>query len=222
MIPPHSKDFGFPRDHSLQRETTISWNRGLEKREVEVVQSHNKWENEPSYTFQVGFQQKTSRDGFHRIVFSNPSNLQRTSPMENGRQRIQPRVPLQRTCRKYSENFPQRGILQRTYHRKEMEPEITYSDPLRLMRTGNPTRLPSGFTPLKNQQLSDQESPCFLIPDRIQERKRIIGPEQDFFQPEAGRVRLYDPEIVGPVARSTKKQKTAWLKILLMQLAALR
>ncbi|MBW0555542.1 hypothetical protein O181_095257 [Austropuccinia psidii MF-1] len=89
-----------------------------------------------------------------------------------------------------------------------MEPEITYSDPLRLMRTGNPIRLHSGFTPLRHQQISDQESPYFPIPDRIQERKRIIGQEQDFFQPEAERVGCYDPEIVGPVARSTKKQQT--------------
>ncbi|MBW0575641.1 hypothetical protein O181_115356 [Austropuccinia psidii MF-1] len=89
-----------------------------------------------------------------------------------------------------------------------MEPEITYSDPFRLMRTGNPTRLPIGFTLLRHQQISDQESPYFLIQDRIQERKRIIGQEQGFFQPEAERVRSYDPEIAGPVARSTKKQKT--------------
>ncbi|MBW0588934.1 hypothetical protein O181_128649 [Austropuccinia psidii MF-1] len=88
-----------------------------------------------------------------------------------------------------------------------MEPEITYSDPLRLMRTGNPTRLPGGFKPLRNQQISDQESPYFPIPDRIQERKGIIGQEQDFFEPEAERVRSYDPEICGPVARSTKKQQ---------------
>ncbi|MBW0492413.1 hypothetical protein O181_032128 [Austropuccinia psidii MF-1] len=208
MIPPHSKEFGFPRHYSLQRETTISWNRGLKKREVEVVKSHNKWKNEPSYTFQDGFQQQTSRNGFHRTVFSNPSNLPRTSPMENGRQGIKTRFPLQRTFRKYSEDFPQRDILQRAYYRREMEPEIRYSDPLRLMSTGNPTRLPSGFTPLRHQQISDQESPYFPIQDRIQERKRIIGQEQDFFQPEAERVRSYDPEIVGPVARSTKKQQT--------------
>ena len=208
MIPPHSKDFGFPRDYSLQRETTISWNRGLEKREVEVVQSHNTWQNEPFYTFQDGFQQQTSRNGLHRTVCSNPSNLPRTSPMGNGRQGIQTRFPLQRTCRKYSEDFPQRDILQRTYHRQEMEQELTHSDPFRLMRTGNPTRLPSGFTPLRHQQISDQESLYFPIQDRIQERKRIIRQEQDFFQPEAERVRSYDPEIVGPVARSTKKQQT--------------
>ncbi|MBW0525544.1 hypothetical protein O181_065259 [Austropuccinia psidii MF-1] len=94
------------------------------------------------------------------------------------------------------------------YHRKEMEPEIIYSDPFSLMRTGNPTRLPSGFTPLRHQQISDQESPYFPIPDIIQERKRIIGQEQDFFQPEAERVRSYDPGIFGPVSRSTKKQQT--------------
>ncbi|MBW0567231.1 hypothetical protein O181_106946 [Austropuccinia psidii MF-1] len=155
MIPPHSKDFGFPRDYSLQREKTISWNRGLEKGEVEVVQSHNTWQNEPSYTLQDGFQKQTSRVGLHRIAYSNPSNPQKTSPMENDRQGIQPRVQLQRTFRKYSEDFPQRDILQRTYHIKKMEPEMTYSDPFRLMRTWSPTRLPSGITPLRNQQISD-------------------------------------------------------------------
>ncbi|MBW0553559.1 hypothetical protein O181_093274 [Austropuccinia psidii MF-1] len=220
MIPPHSKDFGFARGYSLQRGKTISCNRGLEKREVEVVKSHDTWQNEPSYTLQDGFQQKTSRNGLHRTVCSNPSNLPRTSPMENGRQEIKARFPLQRTCRKYSEDFPQRDILQRTYYRREMEPEIRYFDPLRLMRTGNPTRLPSGFKPLRRQKISDQELPYFTVQDRIQERKRIIGKEQDFFQREAERVRAYYPGIFGPVARSTKKQQTVstissntlWLK----------
>ncbi|MBW0592545.1 hypothetical protein O181_132260 [Austropuccinia psidii MF-1] len=85
--------------------------------------------------------------------------------MGNGRQGIQTRFPLQRTCRNYSEDFPQRDILQRAYHRQEIEQEITHSDPLRLMRTGNPTRLPSGFTPLRQQQISDQESLYFPIQD---------------------------------------------------------
>ncbi|MBW0564669.1 hypothetical protein O181_104384 [Austropuccinia psidii MF-1] len=76
------------------------------------------------------------------------------------------------------------------------------------MRTGNPTRLPSGFKPLRYQQISDQQSPYFRIQDRIQERKSIIRQEQDFFQPEAERIRSYDPEIVGPVERSKKKQQT--------------
>ncbi|MBW0521119.1 hypothetical protein O181_060834 [Austropuccinia psidii MF-1] len=159
MIPHHFRDFGVPKDYSLQRESTIIRNRGLERREVEVVQSHKTWQNEPSYTFQDVVQQQASRNGLHRIVYSNPSTLQRNFPMKNGRQGIQPRVSLQRTCRKYSEDFPQRDILQRTYNRKEMEQEITYLDPFRLMRTGNPTRLPSGITPLRHQQISDQESP---------------------------------------------------------------
>ncbi|MBW0590352.1 hypothetical protein O181_130067 [Austropuccinia psidii MF-1] len=90
-----------------------------------------------------------------------------------------------------------------------MEPERTNSEPLRLMRTCNPTILPSGFTPLRHKQISDHESPYFPIQDRIQERKRIIGQEKNFFKLEAKRVRSYDSQIFGPVARSTKKQQTA-------------
>ncbi|MBW0545241.1 hypothetical protein O181_084956 [Austropuccinia psidii MF-1] len=134
------------------------------------------------------------------------SNLQRTSAVGNGRQGIQPRVPLERTCRNYPEYFPQRDILQRTYHRREIKPELTYYDSFSLIRSGNPTKLPSGFTPLRHQQISDQESPYFPIQGRIQERKRIIGQEQDFFQPEAERVRSYVTELVGPANRSIKKQ----------------
>ncbi|MBW0493585.1 hypothetical protein O181_033300 [Austropuccinia psidii MF-1] len=48
----------------------------------------------------------------------------------------------------------------------------------------------------------------FTISGRIQERKSIIGKEQDFIQPEAERVRSYDPELVGPSKRSIKKQQT--------------
>ncbi|MBW0524501.1 hypothetical protein O181_064216 [Austropuccinia psidii MF-1] len=129
--------------------------------------------------------------------------------MENGRQGIQTRVPLQRTCTNYSEDFPQKDILQRTYHRGEMEPEITYSEPFRRMRTGNPTRFPGGLTPLRHQHISDQELPYFPIPGRIQERKRIIGQEQYFFHTKEERVSSYDTEVVGPAERSTRKQQTA-------------
>ncbi|MBW0573742.1 hypothetical protein O181_113457 [Austropuccinia psidii MF-1] len=203
MIPPHFKHFVFPRDYSLQRESTISRNRGLERRKVEFVQSHKTWQNEPSYTFLDVFQQQNSKNGFHGKVYSNPSNLQRTSPMENGRQGIEPRVPLERTCRKYSHDFPQRDILQRTYHRREIKQEITYSDSFRPIRGGNPTKLPRGFTPLRHQEISDQKSPYFPIPGRIWERKRLIGKEQDFFQPEEEIVRSYDTEIFGPAKRIT-------------------
>ncbi|MBW0557184.1 hypothetical protein O181_096899 [Austropuccinia psidii MF-1] len=167
----------------------MSRNRGLERREVDIAQIHKTWKNESSYTFQNGFQQQPSSNGLHKTVYYNPSNIQRTSPMENGRQGIQPRAPLERTCRKYSEDLPQRDILQRTYHRREIVPEIAYSDSFRLIRSGNPTKLPSGFKPLRNQQISDQESPYFTITGRIQERKRIIGQEKDFLQPDTERLR---------------------------------
>ncbi|MBW0577987.1 hypothetical protein O181_117702 [Austropuccinia psidii MF-1] len=107
-------------------------------------------QNGPSYTFQNGFQQQNSRNDFHRTIYPNPSNLQRTSPVENGRKGTRPRVPLEIACRKYPENIPQRDILQRTYDRREIEPEVTYSDSLRIIRRGNPTKLPSDFTPLSH------------------------------------------------------------------------
>ncbi|MBW0504474.1 hypothetical protein O181_044189 [Austropuccinia psidii MF-1] len=207
MIPPHFNDFGFPRDYYLQRESTISRNRDMERREVEVLQIHKTWQNEPSYTFQDGFQQQNASNALHRTVYCNQSNLQRTSPMQNCRQGIQLRVLLERTCRKYLENFPQRDILQRTNHRRQIEPERSYSDCFRLTKSGQQTKLPSGFTKLMHQQTSGQESPYFPIAGNIQDRERIIGKEQDFFSPESERVRTYDPEIVGPAGRSTKKQQ---------------
>ncbi|MBW0557878.1 hypothetical protein O181_097593 [Austropuccinia psidii MF-1] len=95
--------------------------------------------------------------------------------MENGRQGIQPRVPLERTCRKYSEEFPQRDILQRTYNRREIEPDCLYYESFRLTRSGQPAKLPSGCKPLRHQKTSGQESPYFPIPGNIQDRERIIG-----------------------------------------------
>ncbi|MBW0572449.1 hypothetical protein O181_112164 [Austropuccinia psidii MF-1] len=68
--------------------------------------------------------------------------------MENDRQGIKPKVPLERTCRKYPEDFPHRDILERTYHRREIEPERAYSDYFRLTRSGQPTKIPNGFTTL--------------------------------------------------------------------------
>ncbi|MBW0514486.1 hypothetical protein O181_054201 [Austropuccinia psidii MF-1] len=36
MIPPHSKDFGSPRDYSLQRETAISWNEAWKREKLKL------------------------------------------------------------------------------------------------------------------------------------------------------------------------------------------
>ncbi|MBW0579130.1 hypothetical protein O181_118845 [Austropuccinia psidii MF-1] len=91
---------------------------------------------------------------------------------------------------------------------REIEPEREYSDSFRLARSGQPTKLASGFTPLRHQQTSGQELPYFPIPDNIEDRQRIIWQEQDSFQLEAEIVRPYDTEIVGPAERSTKNNKT--------------
>ncbi|MBW0494515.1 hypothetical protein O181_034230 [Austropuccinia psidii MF-1] len=85
MTPPHFKDFEFPRDHSLQRASVISTNRDPRRNETEVDQIHVAWQNEPSLIFKDGFQQQPSRRGLHRArnFHSDPSTLQRTSPMED-------------------------------------------------------------------------------------------------------------------------------------------
>ncbi|MBW0483800.1 hypothetical protein O181_023515 [Austropuccinia psidii MF-1] len=121
MTPPNLKDFGLSRDHSLQRESTIRRNRDLEVKEAEVDQSHRIWKKEPSSTSKDGLQQKPSRRGLHRIrkFNSDPSHTHTTSPMEKGRQGIQPRAPLESTCIKYPEDFPQRDIIQRTHENNQ-------------------------------------------------------------------------------------------------------
>ncbi|MBW0589352.1 hypothetical protein O181_129067 [Austropuccinia psidii MF-1] len=87
-----------------------------------------------------------------------------------------------------------------------MELQREYSDLFRLTRSGKQTKLPSGFTQLRHQKITEQESPSFKIPGSIQERDRIIGKEKYFFQSQVERVRPYDPAIVGPGKRSTKTQ----------------
>ncbi|MBW0461606.1 hypothetical protein O181_001321 [Austropuccinia psidii MF-1] len=68
-----------------------------------------------------------------------------------------------------------------------------------------PTQLLSGFTPFRNQQISGQESPFFRIPGNLQEKRRIEGPEQNFFKPKAGRFRPNDTEVFVLGERSTQE-----------------
>ncbi|MBW0566911.1 hypothetical protein O181_106626 [Austropuccinia psidii MF-1] len=89
-----------------------------------------------------------------------------------------------------------------------MKLERAYYDSCRLASSGKPSKLPSGLTPHRHQKISDQESQFLPIPGSIQERDSIIGQENYLFQPEAERVRPYDPEIFGPCERSTKNKKT--------------
>ncbi|MBW0579445.1 hypothetical protein O181_119160 [Austropuccinia psidii MF-1] len=72
-------------------------------------------------------------------------------------------------------------------YRRTVEPDRLYSDSFRLRRS-QATRLPSSSTPFRHQ-ISDQESPSFTIPGGSQETTRIQGEKQDFFQPQAERVR---------------------------------
>ncbi|MBW0594196.1 hypothetical protein O181_133911 [Austropuccinia psidii MF-1] len=68
-----------------------------------------------------------------------------------------------------------------------------------------PNQLSSGFTLLRNQTLSGQESPFITIPISFQETTRIQGQKQDIFQPKADRVRPNDPEAVRLGERSTQE-----------------
>ncbi|MBW0533143.1 hypothetical protein O181_072858 [Austropuccinia psidii MF-1] len=86
-----------------------------------------------------------------------------------------------------------------------MEPEREYCDSLILKRSGQPTQFPSGFTPLRIQQMCDQESPFFPIPGSIQKRERIIGQEKELFRPKEKRGRPYYLEIAVPGERIIKK-----------------
>ncbi|MBW0460367.1 hypothetical protein O181_000082 [Austropuccinia psidii MF-1] len=155
--------------------------------------------------------------------------------MEHGQQEVQPSIPLGRTWSKLPEDSSQRDSFQRPYgnfqrleshqeaqtsrgegnqdkgesshypsYRITVDPDRAYSDSFRL--TGSrPNQLSSGFTPFRNQKISDQESPLFTIPGSFQEKTRIQGQKQDLFQTKAERVRPNDPEAVGLGERSTQK-----------------
>ncbi|MBW0485526.1 hypothetical protein O181_025241 [Austropuccinia psidii MF-1] len=92
--------------------------------------------------------------------------------------------------------------------------EIDFRDLMVITKGWNPTRqltrsrlnqLSSGFTPFRNQQISGQESPLFTIPGSFQEKTRIQGQKQDYFQPEEERVRPHDPEGDGFGGRSAQE-----------------
>ncbi|MBW0575766.1 hypothetical protein O181_115481 [Austropuccinia psidii MF-1] len=114
--------------------------------------------------------------------------------MEHGKQEVQPSIPLGRAWSKLPGNMYQRNRLQRPYgnnkrleshqavqtpggegkqdkgesshypsYRRTTDPDRAYSDSFRLTRS-RPKQLSSGFTPFRNQQISGQESPFFIIP----------------------------------------------------------
>ncbi|MBW0468160.1 hypothetical protein O181_007875 [Austropuccinia psidii MF-1] len=89
-------------------------------------------------------------------------------------------------------------------YRRKIEPDRAYSDSFRLTRS-RPTQLSSGFTPFKEQQISGQESPFFTIPGSFQEKTRGEREKQDLLQPQVERVRLKNPEAVGPGERRAQE-----------------
>ncbi|MBW0574982.1 hypothetical protein O181_114697 [Austropuccinia psidii MF-1] len=147
--------------------------------------------------------------------------------MEHGQQEVQPGIPLGGTWSKFPEDLYQRNILQRPHgnhqkleshqsvqtpggegkqdkresshypiYRRTTDQDRAYSDSFRLKRS-RPKQLSSGFTPLRNQQISGQYSPFFTIPESFQEKTRIQGKKQDHLQPKEETVRPNDPEAFG-------------------------
>ncbi|MBW0472786.1 hypothetical protein O181_012501 [Austropuccinia psidii MF-1] len=88
--------------------------------------------------------------------------------------------------------------------KRTADPDREYSHSFRLTRS-RPEQLSSGFTPFRHQQISDQESPFFIIPSSFLEKTRIQGQKQDLFQPKAERVRPNDPEAAGLGESSAQK-----------------
>ncbi|MBW0567610.1 hypothetical protein O181_107325 [Austropuccinia psidii MF-1] len=166
---------------------------------------------------------------------SAPPTPQRFISMEHGQQEVKPGISLGRTWSKFPEDLSQTDRLQRPYdnhqrleshqevqtpggkgkqdkgesshypsYRRTTDPDRAHSDSFRLTRR-RLNQLSSGFTPLRNQQISGQESPFFTLPGGFQEKTRTQGQEQDLFSPKAERVRPNDPEAVGIGERSTQE-----------------
>ncbi|MBW0566601.1 hypothetical protein O181_106316 [Austropuccinia psidii MF-1] len=141
---------------------------------------------------------------------SAPPTPQRFISMEHGQKEVPPGIPLGITWRKFPEDMSQKDRLQRPYgnHQRleshqavqtpggegkqdkgesshyssygRTDPDRAYSDSFRLTRC-RPKQLSSGFTPFRNQKISGQESPFFIIPGSFQEKTRTQGKKQDLF-----------------------------------------
>ncbi|MBW0514281.1 hypothetical protein O181_053996 [Austropuccinia psidii MF-1] len=186
-------------------------------------------------------QQKPQTGGLEGYGSSSsaPPTPQRSFPMENGQNKVQPSIPQGRTLSKFPEDISQRDRLQNPYgnhQRLQSHQEVHtlggegnqdkgesrhYASYRRTADPGKensyslrltmsrPNQLSSGFTPFNNQQNSDQDSPLFTIPGSFQENTRIQGQKQELFQPKAERVRPNDPEAIAPGERSTQKPEIA-------------
>ncbi|MBW0527756.1 hypothetical protein O181_067471 [Austropuccinia psidii MF-1] len=148
--------------------------------------------NHTHSAIQFQIQQEPQARGLERYGSSSsaPPTPQRTFPMKHGQQEVQLSITLGRTWSNLPEDMSQIDILERPY-----------GNHLR----SRPNQLSSGFTPLRNQQISGQESPFFTIPGSFQEKTRKQGQGKNLLQPEEERVRTHDPEAVGFWKRSAQE-----------------
>ncbi|MBW0475628.1 hypothetical protein O181_015343 [Austropuccinia psidii MF-1] len=165
---------------------------------------HGGWQNTQGNhshaTIHLPIQQEPQTRGLEGYGSSSSAaqNLQRSVSMENVKQKVKTRFILQGTLGKLAEDMSQTDTLQRPYRNHK-----------RLTGSGKPTRIPSRFTPLRHQQVSNQESPLFTILGSFQEKESIKRKEQELFQPYSERVRANDPEAVGLSERSTQEPEIA-------------
>ncbi|MBW0496134.1 hypothetical protein O181_035849 [Austropuccinia psidii MF-1] len=211
MLPVHLRNLGWQRNQPEDREGLsrtrrpgrghLGYSGGWQ--EIEGNHIHS--------AINIPIQQKPQTRG---LVGYGPSSSalptpQRHFSMEHGKQDVQPSIPLGRMRGKFPEDMSQIDRLQRPYgnhQRRTSKQDREYSDSDRLTRS-RPNQRSSDFTPFRNQRISGQESPFFTITGSFQEKTRIQGKKQDFFQPKAERVRPNDPEVVGLGERSTQEPK---------------
>ncbi|MBW0485776.1 hypothetical protein O181_025491 [Austropuccinia psidii MF-1] len=200
MPPVHLRKLEIPRNQTEDRE-------GLsrERRPGRVHLGHNgRWQdtegNRTHSSIYLPIQHKPRNSGMEGYGSSSsaPPTPQRSFPMENGKQEVQPSIKLGRTWSKLPED-----ILQRPY-----EEQLNQKGPTLIPSGSQEVDQPqfsSGFKPFRHQQIGGQESQFFTIPGSFQEKKRIQGQKQDIFQPKAERVRPNDPEAIGICERSTQE-----------------
>ncbi|MBW0492531.1 hypothetical protein O181_032246 [Austropuccinia psidii MF-1] len=217
MSPVYLRDLGFQRNQPEDRE-------GL---------SRTRRPGRGHLGHSGGWQNNEGLEGYGSSS-SPPPTPQRFLSMEHGQQEVQPGISLGRTWSKLPEDLSQRDRLQgpsgnhqrlESYqavqtpggkgkqdkgesshypsYRGTVNPDRAYSDSFRLTRS-RPNKLSSGFTPLRNQKISGQESPFFTTPGSFQEKTRKQGQEQNLLQLEEGRLRPHDPEAFGLGKRSTQ------------------
>ncbi|MBW0499255.1 hypothetical protein O181_038970 [Austropuccinia psidii MF-1] len=237
MSPVNLRNLGTKGNQPEDRE---GWSRTRRPGRGHLGNSGGWQETEGNHTYSAihfPIQQEPQTRGLERygLSFSAPPTPQKFISMEDGKQEVQPGIPLGRIWSKLPEDISQRDRPQRPYgnnQRLESHQEVqtpggegkqdqgessqypSYrrkADPDRAysdssrLTRSRLNKLSSGFIPFRNQQISGQESPFFTIPGSFQEKTRIQGQKQDHLQPKEERVRPNDPEAVGFGERSAQE-----------------